>query len=260
MLSYQHAYHAGNLADVHKHALMCCILDYMLQKDKPLSYIETHAGRGLYDLESVESEKTGEAATGIIKLKADGTIPSDHPYSKVLKRIEQENGPNAYPGSPLIAETMLRWDDRVHLCEMHPQEHAALRQTLKRKKAKIYHEDGFKITKSLVPPEPRRGVMLIDPSYELKEEYVETAEFAVSMHRKWPVGTIAIWYPILEAKAHYPMLYALDKENLPKTFKHEVMFGDKTPDEHGLLGSGMFFINTPYGLEEKATEIEAFFK
>ena len=124
MLSYQHAYHAGNMADVHKHALLAWILDYLTQKDKPLCYIETHAGRGLYDLAGDAAAKTGEAAQGIDRAAA--RFPPDHPYIRLLARTRAAHGPRAYPGSPMLAALALRPGDSLHLAELHPQEHAAL--------------------------------------------------------------------------------------------------------------------------------------
>ena len=128
MLSYQHIYHAGNLADVQKHALLAWMLDYLTQKDKPLSYIETHAGRGLYDLTSPEAVKTGEATAGIARIEA--RFPPDHPYRRRLTEIRARYGTNAYPGSPMIAALTLRDGDTMHLAELHPQEHRALTDSL----------------------------------------------------------------------------------------------------------------------------------
>ncbi|OZA07309.1 MAG: 23S rRNA (adenine(2030)-N(6))-methyltransferase RlmJ, partial [Rhodobacterales bacterium 17-64-5] len=120
MLSYQHLYHAGNLADVHKHSALAWMLDYLTRKDKPLSYIETHAGRGVYDLSAPEAVKTGEAAAGIAL--AESVFPPDHPYRQRLDEARAGYGPQAYPGSPLIAALGLREGDTLHLAELHRQE------------------------------------------------------------------------------------------------------------------------------------------
>ena len=124
MLSYQHLYHAGNPADVQKHALLAVMLDYLTRKDKPLTYIETHAGRGLYDLAAPEALKTGEAAQGVGRLEA--RFPADHAWRRLLDRVRDLKGQGAYPGSPFLAALALRPGDRIHLAELHPQEHAAL--------------------------------------------------------------------------------------------------------------------------------------
>lgn len=248
MLSYQHAYHAGSLADVHKHSLLCAMLDYMLQKDKPFSYVETHAGRGLYDLSAPEAEKTGEAKAGILRLLAEEKIPNDHPYRSVLARIQQQYGKNFYPGSPMIAATMLRACDRIHLAEKHPQEISALRCNLSFSKAHIYAEDGYQKASALLPPTPRRGMLLVDPSYEIKGEYKAVVDFIAGIHRKWPAGVIALWYPILSSKLHAPMIEALEKLSLPKPLRHEVLFVS-SHSAHRLQGSGMFIIKAPFGVE-----------
>ena len=128
MLSYQHIFHAGNLADVHKHGLLAWVLDYLTQKDKPLSYIETHAGRGLYDLDAPEAVKTGEAAAGIGRV-ADWFGP-DHPYTRARDWVTAEYGPTAYPGSPLIAAHLLRFMDFFRLADLHPQESETLAEVM----------------------------------------------------------------------------------------------------------------------------------
>ncbi len=156
MLSYQHIYHAGNLADVHKHAALAWVLDYLTRKNKPLSYIETHAGRGLYDLSAAEAVKTGEAKAGIGRLAR--TFASDHPYRRALDKVAQKYGPNAYAGSPLLAAELLRPMDNIHLAELHPQEHGALKATMQKAGgAQLYHQDGFEMAQSICPPEPRSG-------------------------------------------------------------------------------------------------------
>ena len=140
MLSYQHAFHAGNLADLQKHAALAAMLDYLLRKDKPLSYVETHAGRGLYDLGSAEARKTGEAAQGI--LLDEAALAEDHPYRRALAAVRARHGPRAYPGSPLLAATLLRPGDRLHLAELHPQEHAGLVQALRGDDLTLFGDGG----------------------------------------------------------------------------------------------------------------------
>ena len=254
MLSYQHAYHAGNPADIHKHMIVALILDYMVQKDKPVSYIETHAGRGLYNLQSPESVKTGEAAAGILKASDAPWLNKEHPYGRVLADIKFQYGNDFYPGSPMVAAHILRPDDRLHLCEKHPQEFAALDANFMRKKnAKTYFEDGYKQANALCPPTPRRGMMLIDPSYEVKNEYMQAAHFIEAIHKKWPVGVIALWYPILENTAHADMVEALEDGSYTDAFHHQIMF-TKANENHRLKGSGMFIINAPYTLSDQLSD------
>ncbi|SFR32988.1 23S rRNA (adenine(2030)-N(6))-methyltransferase RlmJ [Litoreibacter janthinus] len=256
MLSYQHIFHAGNPADVHKHALLCAMLSYMTRKDKPLSYLETHAGRALYDLSSAEALKTGEAAAGIAALT--DKFAADHPYITALSRLQAEHGANAYAGSPMLAALSLRPTDKMHLAELHPQEHQALRDTMRRFNAKCYKQDGFEMAQAVCPPEPRRGLLLIDPSYEIKSDYDLIPSQIAKLHRKWNVGVIALWYPILTSGAHLQMLKALKAQTLPDVLHHEVAF-PPVRDGHRMIGSGMFVVNAPYGLADEAKALSRMF-
>ena len=250
MLSYQHLYHAGNAADVHKHAALATALDYLTQKPKPLSYIETHAGRGLYDLQAPEALKTNEAAQGIARLC--DLFPADHPYIKALHAQPD------YPGSPAIAKALLRPEDTLHLAELHPQEYAALRQNLRGTNIQTYQQDGLALAQSLCPPTPRRGLMLVDPSYEIKADYAQIPKWLSSITRKWNVGTVMIWYPILTSGAHRPMLRTLQADH-PKALTHEVHF-PPARDGHRMIGSGLFIVNPPYGIGPELKPLAALFR
>lgn len=256
MLSYQHIYHAGNLADVQKHMLLAHVLDYLAQKDKPLSYIETHAGRGLYDLGSDAALKTAEAASGIALLES--RIRTDHPYRRRLAETRARFGAMAYPGSPLIAALTLRDMDSQTLCELHPQEHDALRQNLHDFPVFFRKEDGFQHALSITPPTPRRGLLLCDPSYEVKEDYLNIPKHFAAMARKWNVGILMLWYPILTSGAHEEMLAQM-VANHPQALRHEVRF-PPVRDGHRMIGSGMFVVNPPYGTDAAAREITTLFK
>ncbi|WP_122073244.1 23S rRNA (adenine(2030)-N(6))-methyltransferase RlmJ [Pseudophaeobacter sp. EL27] len=258
MLSYQHIYHAGNLADVQKHALLAVILSYLTRKDKPVSYIETHAGRGLYQLDAPEAVKTGEAAAGIDRVLGDGLLPADHPLRQALAACQATHGDTAYPGSPLIAANLLRSQDTLHFAELHPGEHEALRQALPRGRAKVHLQDGFELAQSLAPPTPRRGVLLIDPSYEIKSDYGRIPGIIANLHRKWNVGVIALWYPILKDGSHAPMLRALENQALPGALRHEVRF-PPAREGHRMIGSGMFLVNTPFGTEAECARLDKIF-
>jgi 23S rRNA (adenine2030-N6)-methyltransferase len=256
MLSYQHAYHAGNLADVHKHALLAWMLDYLKQKPKPLSYIETHAGRGLYDLTAPEAAKTGEATTGIGALR--DCFAADHPYARVLAEVARRYGPAAYAGSPLIAALSLRPGDRMHMAELHPQEIAALQDVMAPYGATCYRQDGFAMVRAVTPPTPRRGLMLVDPSYEVKADYAAIPPFVAQVHRKWNVGVLMLWYPILTTNAHAPMLAALEAANHPGALLHEIRFHPARPG-HGMIGSGILVVNAPFGMEDEARRLSVLF-
>ena len=257
MLSYQHIFHAGNPADVHKHALLCSMLAYMTRKDKPLSYLETHAGRALYDLSSAEALKTGEATAGIAALTEKFT--ADHPYIQVLASVRAQHGPTAYAGSPLLAARSLRPIDKLHLADLHPQEFQALRDVMRPYNAKCYKQDGFEMAQAVCPPEPRRGLLLIDPSYEIKSDYDLIPRQIARLHRKWNVGIISRWYPILTSGAHTQMIRTLKAQNLPDILHHEVIF-PPVRDNHRMTGSGMFIINAPYGLDAEARNLARIFQ
>lgn len=256
MLSYQHSYHAGNLADVHKHALLAWALEYLTAKDKPLSYIETHAGRGLYDLDSPEAEKTGEAAAGIVK--AEDWLPAHHPYRRRLAEVRAIHGPAAYPGSPLIAAAYLRAGDVMHLCELHPQEFRVLEANLAPWGAHVRQVDGLEAALSLTPPTPRRGLMLIDPSWEVKADYDRLPQIIAKVIKRWNVGIVALWYPILLDVPHVPMLAALTRD-FPEALRSEVRFPPMR-EGHRMAGSGMFIVNPPYGMAEEAARLHAMFE
>lgn len=255
MLSYQHLYHAGNAADVHKHALLAWVLDYLTQKDKPLTYIESHAGRGLYDLSAPEAVKTGEAAQGIDRLEAG--FAADHPYARALAGVRAAHGARAYPGSPLIATALLRDDDTVHLAERHPGEFAALAEAMLHSAARVHKVDGFAKCHELIPPTPRRGMLLVDPSYEIASDYDEMARFIGQMARKWNVGIIALWYPILSDARHAPMLAELVAGHA-QALRHEVRF-PPAREGHRMVGSGLFVINPPWGMRDEAARLDKVF-
>ncbi|MGX0878544.1 23S rRNA (adenine2030-N6)-methyltransferase [Roseovarius sp. MBR-154] len=255
MLSYQHHYHAGNAADVHKHALLAWVLDYLTRKDKPLSYIETHAGRGLYDLEDAAARQTHEAAQGVGRLEA--RFAPGHPYRLRLDAVRARHGAHAYPGSPLIAALGLRSDDSLHLAELHPGEHRQLAEHMAPYRAQIHRQDGFAMARALCPPTPRRGLLLVDPSYEVKAEYDSIPDQFARLNRVWNVGILMLWYPILTSAAHAPMLTRLTAQ-FPDALRHEVGFAPARPG-HRMVGSGVVVVNPPYGLQEEAARLTGIF-
>ena len=257
MLSYQHAFHAGNAADVHKHALLASSLAYLTRKDKALSYFETHAGRGLYDLSDTAARRTGEAVQGVARLLQH--FSGAHPYPRLIADLRVDHGPAAYPGSPLIAARLLRRFDRIDLAELHPQEHAALLRVMPQSpNIRIHKRDGLEMANAMVPPDPRRGLMLIDPSWEVREDYATLARLVPRLHRKWGVGVIMLWYPVLADRRHLPMIHAL-RDALPDIFVHEVRF-PPAREGHGMEGSGVAIVNPPWGLEAEAKDLSDIFE
>ncbi|OSM00044.1 putative protein involved in catabolism of external DNA [Magnetofaba australis IT-1] len=259
MLSYQHAYHAGSPADVHKHAMLAEILTLLTQKDRPISYLESHAGRGLYDLSGPEASKTGEAAAGIVAMTAAGRIPAEHPYARALSAISQRHGSHAYPGSPLIARTLLRATDTLHLMELHPGEHSALLRHLRAAGVAIHRRDGLQGAMALIPPTPRRGLLMIDPPYEESFEFRRVADVVVRARRKWPEGVVMVWYPILNNGTHEELMERLNlPEAEPEALVSEVIF--PVPEGRRMIGSGVAVLKPPYGLPERVMAIAKWFE
>ena len=254
MLSYQHAFHAGNLADVHKHALLSVMLARLTAKAKPLTYIETHAGRGLYDLAGPEAIRTGEAEAGIARV--GGWFAADHPYARALAVTRAAHGASAYPGSPLIAAALLRPTDPMHLAELHSAEAEALSAVLP-PRAHLHWQNGLAVANALRPPVPRRGLLLIDPSYEVKADYETLPVFVSRIARKWNVGVIALWFPILADRRHAGMLASLTAEH-GGAMHSEVRFPPARAC-HAVIDSALFLIPPPLVLAHEPERLAGLF-
>jgi 23S rRNA (adenine2030-N6)-methyltransferase len=248
MLSYQHGYHAGGPADVHKHLALAGFLALLTVKDRGISYLESHAGRGLYDLAAPEAGKTGEAARGIGRL-----APGGHPFWGALAAIRARHGATAYPGSPLLARTMLRPVDRLTLAELHPAEHAGLREATRGQGAPVavHRRDGAEMLRALSPPKPLRGLALVDPSYEVKDEYARTARLARDVARRWPQGVVVVWYPLLPDGRHRALTEAV-MAAADGTLRDEALFAE--PPARGMVGSGLLVLNPPHGAADVLRE------
>jgi 23S rRNA (adenine2030-N6)-methyltransferase len=238
LLSYQHAYHAGGPADVHKHIVLAELIARLTAKPRGIAYVETHAGRGLYDLAAPEALKTGEAAAGIARIAPDPATP----FGRALASARERAGPGAYPGSPMIARALLRPQDRMLLMELHPAEHATLRRALAGPGVAVHRRDGFEGVLGLAPPRPRRGLVLVDPSYEVKTDYAEAAAFVHRLLAKWPEATVLLWYPLLPAGRHRELLAGLAP--LPALVDEA---GFAAPPARGMTGSGLALVNAPHG-------------
>lgn len=257
MLSYQHAYHAGCLADVHKHAVLVHILQHLVTKFPRLTYIDTHSGRGMYRLNSAEAQKTGEAESGIVQLMKNQKL-AGQPLADVLRQIRGKMGKEAYPGSPAVAEKLLRPSDKMHLFELHPTEFAALQRNFTARNIRTYAFDGYDGASQLCPPSPHNGLMLVDPSYEVKSEYMLAAEFVEYMVPEWPQGVMLLWYPMLKANNHVPMIEALEALQLPGYWHQQILFCD--PEAvRGLYGSGVVAVNLPTELISKLETVRRIF-
>lgn len=256
MLSYQHAYHAGNFADVIKHLTLSQILHYLTLKETPLFYLETHAGRGSYALNQKFSNRTQEYLYGIqpvwdVRLQLPA---SAHAYRQCLEQLNPEGKLLIYPGSPQLATLMLRPQDRLYLCELHPQEFDALTRLSKHhRRVHFANEDGFQALKSLLPPPEKRGVIFIDPSFEIKSEYTTVPKRIQEAYSRFPQGTYVLWYPmtasVAYAQLNRKMLGKQDKKML-----HLEWTCSSTPLAQGMTGTGLWIINPPYTLAQTLTE------
>jgi 23S rRNA (adenine2030-N6)-methyltransferase len=251
MLSYRHAFHAGNHADVLKHIALVLILEYMTQKEKPLWYIDTHAGAGRYALDSVEAKKNAEFAGGIARLREQRAAMPDflQSYFAVIDATDQACA-HSYPGSPLIAAQLLREQDRLRLFEMHPRDSEILRENFARdRRVSITDSDGFAGLKALLPPPTRRACVLIDPPYELKEDYTRVMTSLQDALRRFATGTYAVWYPLLPRAEAQRLPQQLATLNVP-ALRIELQVNE-SQGEFGMYGSGMFVINPPWLLREQ---------
>ena len=249
MLSYQHIYHAGNLADVHKHMALAVVLERLMSAGKPLTYIETHAGRGLYNLNAPEAAKTAEAESGIKTLIRK--LDKAHPYAKVIDKIKKECGRDYYPGSPYIARSLLA-KSQLHLFELHPQEFAALKANISG--VNLHNKNGYEGALKLCPPQARRGLVLIDPSFELKEEYMDAAVFIEMLKKRWPEAVVLLWYPLLDANNHIKMC-----ENIKGAWKQEILFKDEAITPGRIRGSGLIGLNLRPETTKELEKIRAMF-
>lgn len=256
MLSYQHGYHAGNFADVVKHTTLSRLLHYMTQKDKALFYLETHSGRGIYDLKSAQSLKTAEAKTGIeaLWLQKKVLTPVFSPYIDAIKQLNSGNALRFYPGSPQLAIFALRNQDRLFFSERHPQEFDYLRQLPKRGKRVFYsEEDGLIHLTAQLPPTERRGLIFIDPSYEIKTEYRDIPRALKTAYNRFSTGVYCLWYPIVDNKLHQQLLTGLHQIGSKQNLKVE--FNLTSRKEPGMTGCGLWIINPPYLLKDEANEM-----
>ncbi|MDH7942480.1 23S rRNA (adenine(2030)-N(6))-methyltransferase RlmJ [Pseudohongiella sp. SYSU M77423] len=254
MLSYRHAFHAGNHADVLKHLVLLALLQQMHKKDKPFCCIDTHSGAGWYRLDGDQARKTGEASTGILPLwEAWRQHGCDNPllrdYLELVAAsnpVDTGDSPVYYPGSPAIIQSQLRDNDRAQLMELHTTEIDILRENMGRDaRVSIHHRDGFEGAVGLVPPEPKRGLLLIDPAYEDKRDYQQAVKSLLSVNRRWQTGVLVLWYPMLgKTRDRSEWLKSQLCQQL-ETQVVEWVVGEQA-EEFGMHGSGMLVVNPPW--------------
>ena len=251
----------GNFADVHKHITLMMLLQSLKKKDSAFCYIDTHAGTALYDLDSRFARKNREFATGIGRLwETTDTPPVVSAYLDMVSRVNpyfqrDQSGLRYYPGSPLIARQLIRPQDRIILMELHNTEAPILKRHFEGdKQVHVHHRDGFEGLSGLVPPDEKRGLILIDPAYEVKDEFERLTDVVIDTWNKWPTGIYAIWYP-LQAKQPIPKFHSdLRKTNIRRIFIHEFTV---LPDmeSNRLSGAGMLIINPPWQFDAAIAEV-----
>lgn len=251
MLSYRHAFHAGNFADVLKHWVLIECLEYLKQKEKPFVYYDTHSGPGMYALESDFAQKNQEFKTGISQLWDQADLPKGlSQYCDCIRAQNPDGTLRHYPGSPCIAQALMREWDRLTLCELHRTEHEILsRQFAQDKRAEVWNEDGLNRTLKLLPPRERRGIVLIDPSYEMKEDYERVVEFLQAAHRKFAQGVYLLWYPVVERERIDRLEAALINSGIRNITLFELGIQADTA-ARGMTSSGMIVINPPWTLKQ----------
>lgn len=257
MLSYQHGFHAGNFADVLKHAVLCQVIDYLLQKNKPFYFHDTHAGRGLYDLTHPVAQKTGEYRDGIARIWNRRDYPAALlPYIRTLQDFNTGTGLRMYAGSSLLAQRMMTGADRLAANELHPQEFQALRDNTKElRNLRISQQDGYAALKAALPPQEKRGLVLIDPSYELLADDVAVVNALREALKRFATGIYLVWYPVVEparARKMVRAVAALSKEKvlqLELFVRDPVAGNDRVTDKRGMAGSGMLLVNPPWQMD-----------
>jgi 23S rRNA (adenine2030-N6)-methyltransferase len=268
MFSYRHAFHAGNHADVLKHTVLIAMLRHLTQKEAALTVLDTHAGAGLYRLDSEFADTSGEAAEGIQRLLQatddDALAPALQDYLELVASFNAKGSWRVYPGSPFIIQRLLRAHDRLKLYELHPTDAKTLDANVAQldagRQVAVLREDGFACVSKFLPPPSRRALLLCDPSYEIKSDYARVATMVAEALKRFATGTYAVWYPIiprpeahdlprklktLATKAGKPWLHAT------LTVKSSKITSDPTGEAKrpGLPASGMFVINPPHTLK-----------
>ena len=268
MLSYRHAFHAGNFADVLKHSVLTLVLEYMTRKEKGFHYIDSHSGAGMYQLTDEYAQKTGEYKDGIAKLVNEQNAPQAlQPYLDLIEELNPDcnsNDLDIYPGSPGIAKRFMRRQDSTHLFELHPTDIQHLTDFCYRwKKVFIKQSDGYQGVLGLLPPPSRRGVVLIDPPYELKEDYQKAVNTIIKAYKKFATGTYILWYPVVQREWINEMesVFTNMESNcgVKNLLQVEFCLSDDT-DEYGMTATGLFIVNPPWQLAKQMADVLPYLK
>lgn len=254
MLSYRHAFHAGSFADVLKHAILVHVLRHVVRKPKPVYVLDTHAGAGSYLLHMPMAQKTGEYRAGIEKaLAAAGPAPELlAPYLALVRAANPDGGLRHYPGSPALARALLRSQDRLELVELHGTDHGVLAASAPGgQREQVVHGDGLAVMVERMPPPERRGVVLVDPSYEVKSDYRSVVEALALAQRRFGTGTFLLWYPVIERARTEALLADLQATGMPGQFRVELGLRPDAPGR-GMTAAGVVAINPPWTLPDVA--------
>lgn len=258
MLSYRHAFHAGNHADVLKHLVLLAVLDYFNRKDKPWWYVDTHAGAACYALDSEQAGKTGEFEAGIARLWSSGQVPGAlKPYLDAVAQFNPHGRLTFYPGSPALAMTRLREQDRMRLFELHPTDAVLLERTFARDadRVQVRKADGYAGLRAVLPPPTRRAVVLIDPSYEIKEDYRRVVTVLDDALKRFPTGTYLVWYPLLARPEARQLPDRLATLGAGSWLDVRLFVREASADGIGMFGSGLYIVNPPWTLPGTLEEI-----
>lgn len=253
MLSYRHAFHAGNFADVLKHIVLVEILQHLVKKDSPFVYIDTHAGAGLYKLQvdtataRGQSVRSAEHPDGIGRLRA-AEWPDLSGYLNAVRKVNNGESLNHYPGSPALARQFLRDRDRAWLFELHPTDHGLLaRYCAGDRRLRVMQEDGFRGLSALLPPQCRRGLVLVDPPYEIKSDYSRGFDTLAACYRKFATGIYALWYPVVERRRIEQLEKKFIASGISNIQRFELGITADAPG-YGMTAAGMIVINPPWTL------------
>jgi 23S rRNA (adenine2030-N6)-methyltransferase len=262
-MNYRHAFHAGNFADVFKHILLTRILIHLARKPTPFRYLDTHAGIGLYNLQVEEARRSGEWPRGIGRIHPanlpETVRPLLDPYLDLVGPRDGTGCPTLYPGSPMIALGLARPQDKLVFCELHPSDAVTLRKALGRtNRAKVVEIDGYLALNAYVPPPERRGLVLIDPPFESRDEFETMLAGVTAAHRKWPTGIYALWYPIKDREAVAKFTTRLVTSGLRRIAQVTLVVDQPALHEGRLAGCGMILLNPPFGLEDEVNLIMPF--
>jgi 23S rRNA (adenine2030-N6)-methyltransferase len=259
-MNYRHAYHAGNFADVLKHVVLVMLVEHLKKKAAPFFYLDTHAGRGRYDLSEAAAQRSGEYKTGIARVleaPAGGLAPEIAAYAGLVRDSagRGHSAITAYPGSPLIVAKLRRPSDRLVLLETQPKEAAALRAAIgKAKLVSVLESDGYAALKAHLPPRENRGLVLIDPPYESDLEFDRVLAGLELAHERWPTGTYCIWYPLTDRAG--PLRFHRDLERAGIRRILDVQLRVLPSDAQvGMAGAGLVIVNPPWLLDDRLQEL-----